>query len=45
MSASCPVAVKTATGQNGDKLKRRQTKTATGPKKTYKLAFVNYGSF
>jgi len=24
--------VKTATGQNGDKSKRRQTKTATGPK-------------
>jgi len=24
--------VKTATGQNDDKLKRRQTKTATGPK-------------
>jgi len=23
--------VKTATGQNGDKSKRRQTKTATGP--------------
>jgi len=24
--------VKTATGQNGDKSKRRQTKPATGPK-------------
>jgi len=24
--------IKTATGQNGDKSKRRQTKTATGPK-------------
>jgi len=24
--------VKTATGQNGDKSKRRHTKTATGPK-------------
>jgi len=24
--------VKTATGQNGDNSKRRQTKTATGPK-------------
>jgi len=24
--------VKMATGQNGDKSKRRQTKTATGPK-------------
>jgi len=37
--------VKTATGQNGDKSKRRQTKTATGPKSTYKLDFVNYGPF
>jgi len=32
-------------GQNGDKSKRRQTKTATGPKLTYKLAFVNYRRF
>ena len=37
--------VKTATSQNGDKPKRRQTKTATGPKSTYKLDFVNYGPF
>jgi len=30
--AHCLQMVKTATGQNGDKSKRRQTKTATGPK-------------
>jgi len=30
---------------NGVWSKRRQTKTATGPKQTYKLAFVNYGPF
>jgi len=32
LSASCPVSVMNGYGQNGDKSKRRQTKTATGPK-------------
>jgi len=35
----------TGYGQNGDKSKRRQTKTATGPKLPYKLDFVTMDLF